>query len=80
MEMLHLLYMKVLLICCGDIEINPGPKQSLLTFCHGNLNGTAAHDFIKISLLQRYITDCNFDIIYLSETFLNSSLDGEDDR
>ena len=55
--------MKVLLICCGDIEINPGPKQSLLTFCHGNLNGTAAHDFIKISLLQRYITDRNFDIL-----------------
>ena len=72
--------MKALLNCCGDIEIIPGPKQSSLTFCHWNLNGIAAHDFIKISLLHGYITDCNFDIICLSETFLNSSLDRDDDR
>lgn len=39
----------------------------------------AAHDLIKISSLQRYITDCNFDIICLSETFLNSSLHRDDD-
>ena len=72
--------MKSLLICCGDIEINPGPKQSSLTFCHWNLNDIAAHDFIKILLLQGYITDHNFDIICLPETFLNSFLDREDDR
>ena len=70
--------MKALLNCCGDIKINPGPKQSPLTFCHWNLNDIAAHDFIKISLLQGYITDRNFDIICLSETFLNFSLDRED--
>ena len=28
-----LLYIKILLYFCGDIEINPGPKQSPLTFC-----------------------------------------------
>ena len=72
--------MKALLNFCGDIETNPGPKQSSLAFCHWNSNGVAAHDFIKISLLQGYITDCHFDIICLSETFLNSSLDREDDR
>ena len=72
--------MKALLNYCGDIEINAGPKQSSLTFCHWNLNSIAAHDFIKISLLQDYITDQNFDIICLSETFLNSSLGREDVR
>ena len=40
----------------------------------------AAHDFIKISSLQGYITDCNFDVICLSETFLNSSLHRDYDR
>ena len=79
-EVLALLYIKILLYCCGDIELNPGPKQSSLTFCHWNLNGIAAHDFIKISLLQGYITNRNFDIICLSETFLNSTIDSEDNR
>ena len=69
-----------MLYCCGDVGINPGPKQSSLTFCHWNLNGAAAHEFIKVSLLEGYITERNFDIICLSETFLNSSLDSEDDR
>ena len=72
--------MKGLLICCGDIEINPGRKQSSLTFCHWNLNGIGVYDFIKISSLQRYITDHTFNIICLSETSLNSSRDREDDR
>ena len=61
--------MKGLLNCCGAIEINPGPNKSSLTFCHWNLNDIAAHDFIKISLLQD-IAGRNFDIIYLSNTFL----------
>ena len=56
-EMLYLLY-------CGCIEIIPGPKQSSLTFCHWNMNGIAAHDFTKISLLQGYITDRYFDIMF----------------
>ena len=79
-EILFLLYIKILLYFCGDIEINPGPKRSSLTFCPRNLNGVAAHEFIKVLLLLGYITECNFDIICLPETFLNSSLDSEDDR
>ena len=78
-EILFLLCFKILLNFCGDMEINPGPKQWSLTFCHWNLNGVAVHEFIKISLLQGYITERNFDIC-LSETLLNYSLDSEDDR
>ena len=44
------------------------------------MDGIPPHGFTKISLLQRYITDCNFDVICLSETFLNSSLDRDVDR
>ena len=69
-----------LLFCCGDIEKNPGPKYLSLTFCHWNLNGLTAHDSIKISLLQAYVTQHNYDIICLSETFLNSFIDSSDTR
>ena len=68
-----------LLSQCGDIETNPGPRFSSLTFCHWNLNGLTAHDSIKISLLQAFITQHNYDIICLSET-LNSSIHSDDNR
>ena len=44
------------------------------------MSGIAAHHFIKISLLQGYITDRNFDIICLPEIFLNPSPGREDDK
>ena len=50
-----LLYIKILLCFCGGIDINPGPKRSSLTFCHWNLNDVAAHEFIKVALLQGYM-------------------------
>ena len=47
------LLLKLLLICCGDVESNPGPKkQHQISFCHWNLNGLAAQNFSKFSLLQ----------------------------
>ena len=61
-----------LLLCCGDIEKNPRPKYSSVKFCHWNLKGFRAHDSIKISLLQAYIIQNNYDIILLSETFVDS--------
>ena len=75
-----LFFIQNLLPCCSDIEENPGPKYSSLTFCHWNLNGLTAHDSTKISLLQAYITQRNYDIICLTETFLNSSILSDDNR
>ena len=69
-----------LLCCCDDVQTNPDPKYSSLTFFHWNLNSLAAHDSIKISLLQAYILKHNYDIICLSETFLNSSIEINADR
>ena len=69
-----------LLLCCGDIEKHPGPKYSLLKFCHWNLNGLTAHDSIKISPLKACIIQNNYDIICLSERFLNSSVQTIDVR
>ena len=60
-------------------KLNPGPKYSSLTFYHWDLNGLTAPDSIKISLLQVYILQHNYDIICLLETFLNSSIESNDD-
>ena len=31
-----LFFLRNLLFCCGDFQVNPGPKNSSLTFCHWN--------------------------------------------
>ena len=59
----------------GDIEINPGPKSSsreCFSICHWNLNSISAQSYTKVSLLTAYNLIHNFDIICVSETFLNS--------
>ena len=57
-----------------------GLKYSSLRFCHWNLNGLIAHDCIIITLIQAYNTDQNFDIVCLSETFLNFSIQNDDHK
>ena len=43
---------KNLFLLSGDIEVNLGPEiSSNIKFCHWNLNGLAAHDFIKVALI-----------------------------
>ena len=69
-----------LLSQCGNIEKNPGLKYSSLRFCLWNFNGLVAHDCIKITLIQAYITDQNFDIVCLSKTFLSSSIQNDDHK
>ena len=47
-----------LLMLCGDIESNPGPRPNAgqsFSICHWNLNSIAAHNFSKISLLKAYL-------------------------
>ena len=64
-----------LLLCCGDNEKNPGPKYSSLKFGHWNLSGLTVHDSIKISLLQAYIIQNNYDIMFIRNVseFFNSN-------
>ena len=71
----------IFLNCSGDIEKNPGPKtKSCQSFsvCHRNLNKICAHNFSKMSLLQAYNAVHKYDIICLSETYLNSSVPYDD--
>ena len=48
--------------------------------CHWNLNSIAAHDFSNLSLLEAYNSHHMYDIICLSETYLDSSVPYDDPR
>ena len=66
-----------LIILSGDVEVNPEPKNSVsecLSICHWNLNSISAHDYSKLFLLKAYISVQKFDIICLSETYLDSTV------
>ena len=68
-----------LLLLSRDIKISSGPKRSSnIKFCHWNLNGLAAHDFIKVPLVEAFITSNIIDTVCLSETFLDSNIPNDD--
>ena len=70
-----------LIILSGDVEVNLGPKNSAsecLSICHWNLNSILAHDYSKLCLLKAYISVHKYDIICLSETYLDSAVPLDD--
>ena len=69
-------FVLILLLKHGDIEIDPGPKKKLskcFSCCHWNANSILAHN--KLSLLAAYNSALNYDLICLTETYLNSTVD-----
>ena len=72
----------MLLICTGDVGLNPGPKKSNscynFSMCHWNLNSVAAHDLSKLSLLETYNVQRKFHMICLFETYLDSTIQYDD--
>ena len=80
---LKLPFLSILTISCGDVEINPGPKtitQQVFSVCHWNLNSISAYNFAKIFLLKAYVAIHKFDIVCLSETYLDSSIPTNNDN
>ena len=61
------------ILLCGDVETNPGPET--LDFCCWNLNSIATHDFLRISLIEAYNSVCNYDLMGIVETHLDSTVD-----
>ena len=60
----------------GDTEINLGPKKKLskcFSYCHWNVNSILAHS--KLSLLTAYNSALNYDLICLTERYLDSTVD-----
>ena len=72
-----------LLMLNGDIESNPGSRPNSgqsFSICHWNLNSILAHNFSKISLLKAYNAIHTYDIICLSETYLNHDILSDNDN
>ena len=73
----------LILLTYGDIESNPGPKRS--DSCYNfpiylwNLNSMNAHNFENINL-ETYNTINKFDVIYLTESYLDSSIASDNDN
>ena len=69
-----IVFLVLLLLSHGDIEVNPGPKRKLskLLCCHWNVNSILVHN--ELFLIIAYNTVQKFDIICISETYLNSSV------
>ena len=54
--------------------------QKGFSVCHWNLNSIFAHNSAKVFLLKTYVAIHKFDIICLSETYLDSSIPTNNDN
>ena len=70
-----------LLLQHGDIETNPGLRgtcSQYFGFCHWNLNNLPACNYAIVPLLQAFNTLHKFDLICLTETYVDSSISIEE--
>ena len=77
-------FVLLILFACGHTELNPSPKNrnSCYNFSiwHWNLNSITPHNIAKVNLLQTYKAIHDFDMIYLSEFYLASSISSDNDN
>ena len=67
---------------CGDIESNPGPILKEPQFCHIHLrsitaDGDTSMGTTKFQEFESFVAGYNFEIIGISETWLDNSIDNE---
>ena len=68
------------LIRSGNVQENPDPNDCNLKFFHWNLDSLTAGNNTKISLIDVCNSVFNYDLIAVSDTRLNQSIDNEDIR
>ena len=69
-------FYSLLLLLSEDFELNPRPKHNYsnaFSIFHMNLSSLSAHNYAKGFLLKAYIAIHKFDIVCISETYLDSS-------
>ena len=67
----------------GVVEVNPGPRAkatNIFSVCHWSLDSLSAHIYSKVSLLKAYLTVHKFDIVCLSETYVDSNTSPDNDN
>ena len=80
---LFVLFFSLLVSLRGEVEVNPGPNRKpnqVLSICHWKLNSISADNFAKMFLLKAYVTVHKFDMLYLSEAYLYSSVPFDDNN
>ena len=63
--------------------MNPGPNPNpchSFSICHWILNSLTAHNYLQVSLLRAYVVIKKFDVVCLSETYLDLSNLSDDDN
>ena len=70
---LLMLSLMILSLLCGDIHPNPGPHQNRFTACFTNIRGLRSN----WESFERSLLGSRPHIFCVSETFLNSKIDGE---
>ena len=71
----------ILISLSDGVQLNPGPKNKVdvnFSIYHWNLNSVAAHNYAKVFLLKAYIAVYKFDIICISETYLDTTITSDD--
>ena len=79
----HFWLYKIVLKLTSDIKENLGPKPSSnqsFSICRWNLNSISALNYIKVSLLRAYVSPHKFDVICISETYLDSDTTNDNDN
>ena len=72
-------FLSILILKAGDIELNPGPPQNFHLYfscCHWNVYTFATDNYSKA--LKAYNSIYRYDFICISETFLDSSFESDD--
>ena len=63
---------KLLLLCAGDVELNPRPiSRNLISFFHWNLYSICARENVKIPQIEAYNSIHHFDVLAISESMLD---------
>ena len=78
-----LCFMIIILLLSGDVHKDPGPTNDRtysFSVCFWNLNSISVNNFAKLSLLASYNSIYSYDLICLSETYLDSSFLPGDER
>ena len=68
------------LVRSGNVHDNPGSNDCNLKFFHWNLDSLTARSNTKILLIEAYNSVFNYDLIVVSDTRLNQSIDSDDIR
>ena len=66
------------LVLSGNVNENSGQNDCNFKFFHWNLDSLAARNNTKISLIEAYNSTFNYDLVAVSDTRLNQSIDNED--